>query len=263
MSTAVITGATAGIGLGFVRRLAADGSDLVLVARDARRLGALADELRAVHRVDVEVLPADLTTVDGMAAVEARLADPARPVDLLVNNAGFGLNVGFTDSDVADEQRLLDILVVAPMRLTHAVVPGMVDRSHGAVVNVGSVAAFIAGGTYSAAKSWITVFSESLARELHGSGVHVTCVAPGFTHTEFHDRAAMDMSGMREWMWLDVDAVVDGALAAARKGRPLVVPGAQYKVASTLARYLPRPLVRRASGVRPNERNRNRSRSEA
>ena len=263
MSTAVITGATAGIGLAFARRLAGEGLDLVLVARDESRLSSLAADLRGPGRIQVEVLAADLTEREGVDRVAARLADRAAPVDLLVNNAGFGLNEGFLDSDVADEQRLLDILVTAPMRLTHAALPGMVDRSQGAVVNVGSVAAWIAGGTYSAAKSWLTVFSESVDREVAGTGVHVTCVAPGFTHTEFHRRAEMDMQGLPEWMWLDVDAVVDAALRDVRRGRPLSVPGSQYKVLSTLARYLPRPVVRRASGSRPNERNRKRVRSGA
>lgn len=259
MTTALITGATAGIGLGFAEQLAREGHRLVLVARDETRLRTLAARLADAHRVEVETLPADLATREGVDRVAARIADATAPVGVLVNNAGFGLNTGFADSDVDDEQRLLDVLVTAPMRLAHAAVPGMVDRGEGAIVNVGSVAAWIAGGTYSAAKAWLTVFSESLARELDGTGVHVTCVAPGFTHTEFHQRAAMDMAGMPSWMWLDVDAVVAAALRDVRRGRAVSVPGAQYKVLSTAARYLPRPLVRRASGVRPNERNRKRS----
>lgn len=256
MTTALITGATAGIGLSFAKLLAAEGSDLVLVARDRERLDALASRLREQHGIAVEVLPADLTIRADSERVEARLADSGQPIDLLVNNAGFGLNAFFGESTIDDEQRLLDILVTAVMRLSHAAVPGMVQRGRGQIINVSSVAAWMYGGTYSAAKAWCTVFSESLHRELSGTGVTVAAVAPGFTHTEFHQRASMDMNGMREWMWLDSDAVASDALRAVRRGRPLAVPGTQYKVASALLQYLPRPIVRAASGSRPNERNR-------
>ena len=259
MTTALITGATAGIGLSFVEQLAAEGNNLVLVARDLTRLNELADRLRSIHSIDVEVISADLSIRAECEIVEARLADRGRPVDLLVNNAGFGINAAFIDSSIDDQQRMLDVLVVAVMRLCHAAAPGMVERGHGEIVNVSSVAAWIAAGTYSAAKAWCTVFSESLHRELGGTGVRVTAVAPGFTHTEFHQRADMDMSGMREWMWLSSDDVAAAALRDVRKGKPVSVPGMQYRTLSALAQYLPRPLVRAASGNRPNERNRRRA----
>lgn len=256
MTTALITGGTSGIGAEFARQLASMGHDLVLVARDAARLEEIAEQLRGRHRVDVEVLPADLSDRAQLATVEARLSDRARPVDLLVNNAGFGTNTLFLDSDLDAEQQQLDVLVTAVLRLTHAALPGMVARGTGGVINVSSIAGFIAGGTYSAAKSWVTVFSEAVDRQLHGTGVHVTAVCPGFTHTQFHQRAGMDVDHVPDWMWLDAPDVVRAALVDLRRGRPVSVPGAQYKALSTLARYLPRPVVRRASGVRGPDRDR-------
>lgn len=248
MSTALITGATSGIGLTFARTLARRGHDLVLVARDLERLELVASELRA-HRVEVEVISADLTERDQLAVVEDRLRE--RPVEILVNNAGFGVPQRFSDGDLAIEQQMLDVLVTAVMRLTHAALPGMIARGSGAVLNVSSVAGWITGGTYSASKAWVTVFSESLSLELAGTGVHVTAVCPGFTHTEFHQRASMEMDALPEWMWLDPQDVVDRALADVRKGRPVSVAGRQYKALSLAAQYLPRPLVRAIGARRP------------
>jgi len=243
----MITGATSGIGLAFARSLAGGGHDLVLSARDAQRLEQVATELRATARIDVEILAADLSDRAQCLAVEARLSDPSRPIEILINNAGFGINETFVDASIEDEQRLLDVLVTAVMRLTHAVVPGMLARGSGVVINVSSVAGWIPSGTYSAAKSWVTVFSESLSAELAGTGVHVTAVCPGYTHTEFHKRAEMNVSEIPQWMWLDVDEVVRRALADARRGHAISVPGRQYKVLSALARHAPRALVRRAT----------------
>jgi short-subunit dehydrogenase len=248
MSTALITGATSGIGLTFARTLARRGHDLILVARDRERLDQVAAELRG-HRVEVEVFPTDLTDRAQLAGVEERLR--SGPVEILVNNAGFGVPQRFASGDLDVEQQMLDVLVTAVMRLTHAALPGMVARGSGAVLNVSSVAGWITGGTYSASKAWVTVFSESLAVELAGTGVHVTAVCPGFTHTEFHQRASMEMEGVPEWMWLDPQEVVDRALSDVRKGRPVSVAGPQYKALSIAAQYLPRPLVRALGARRP------------
>ncbi|MEY2964723.1 MAG: hypothetical protein RLZZ228_536 [Actinomycetota bacterium] len=248
MSTALITGATSGIGLTFARTLARRGHDLVLVARDRERLELVASELRG-HRVEVEVISADLTERDQLAVVEQRLRE--RPVEILVNNAGFGVPQRFSAGDLEVEQQMLDVLVTAVMRLTHAALPGMIARGSGAVLNVSSVAGWITGGTYSASKAWVTVFSESLSLELAGTGVHMTAVCPGFTHTEFHQRASMEMDALPEWMWLDPQEVVDRALADVRKGRPVSVAGRQYKALSLAAQYLPRPLVRAIGARRP------------
>ena len=254
MTTALITGGTAGIGAEFARQLAARGDDLVLVARDGERLQQEADRLASTYRVQVEVLVADLTDREQLAVVEERLRDASRPIDLLVNNAGFGVNQLFVDGDLDAEQQMLDVLVTAVMRLSHAALPGMVGRGTGGVINVSSVASFIAGGTYSAAKAWVTVFSESVDRQLAGTGVTVTALCPGFTHTEFHQRAEMDVDHLPDWLWLDAPDVVRSALADFRRGKPISVPGAQYKALSTVARYLPRPIVRRVSGVRGPDR---------
>ena len=254
MTTALVTGATAGIGAEFTAQLAARGDDLVLVARDRERLEACAEDLRTRHRIAVEVIVADLTDREQVAIVEARLRDATRPVDLLVNNAGFGVNQLFVDGDLEAEQAMLDVLVTAVLRLTHAALPGMVARGTGGVINVSSVASFIAGGTYSAAKSWCTVFSESVDRQLAGTGVTVMALCPGFTHTEFHQRGGMDVSHLPDWMWLDAPDLVRDALADFRRGKPVSVPGAQYKAIRVLTSVLPRPLVRRASGVRGPDR---------
>jgi hypothetical protein len=243
MPTALVTGATAGIGHAFVRRLAADRHDLVLVARDRARLEALATELRAAYAVQVEVLAADLTDDAGSRAVEARLADGDRPVDVLVNNAGFTVGRRFLAGDVEDEELMLRVLVRAVLRLTRAAVPGMVDRRRGAVINVSSVAGFLPRGTYGAAKAWVTAFSQGLAVELTGTGVQVLALCPGFTHTEFHDRAGIDMRRTPGWLWLDADEVVDAAFDALGRGRTVCVPGRQYQALVAVARHAPPRLV--------------------
>jgi hypothetical protein len=216
----------------------------------------LADQLRGRHGVIVEVLAADLGTDAACQAVTARLTDSSRPIEILVNNAGFGVNQPFVGGDLAREEAMLDVLVRAVLRLTHAVLPGMVQRGTGSVINVSSVAGWLPMGTYSAAKSWVTVFSESLAAELSGTGVSVTAVCPGFTHTEFHDRAQMRADMYPEWMWLDAPTVARDGLAAALAGRSVNVPSHRYQAMSLVTRYLPRPIVRKAAALAPQTRRR-------
>ncbi len=248
MPTALVTGATAGIGLEFARQLAERGHDLVLVARDRQRLDAVAADLERRFGVTAEVLSADLGDRAAVAAVAARIADPARPVDLLVNNAGYGLKKGFLQNDVEVEEAAFDVLCRAVLVLSHAAGRAMKARGRGAIVNVSSVASFVAMGSYSAAKSWVTVFSEGLATELAGSGVRVMALCPGFTHTEFHQRAEMNMSKLPEALWLDADTLVRDALADLDRGRVVSVPGAAYKALVGALSVLPRGLARRASG---------------
>lgn len=248
MTTALITGPTSGIGAAFTRALAAKGLDLVLVSRDATRLGELAEDVHQRFGVSAEVLAADLADPVQRGLVEARLSDQRRPIGILVNNAGFGLNEAFTASSIEDEQRMLDVLVTATMRLTHAALPGMLDRGFGVVLNVSSVASWITSGTYAAAKAWVTVFSESMSRQLVGSGVRVTAVCPGYVRTEFHQRAGMDMSGIPDWMWLDADVVAAQALRDVAAHRPISVTGTQYRLLSAFLRQAPRWIVRMATG---------------
>lgn len=247
MSTALITGATAGLGRAFAEALAAEGHHLILVARTGDRLDALATELASEHGVASEVLLADLSRPESRGAVEHRLQDADAPVDILVNCAGFGINHRFIGGSLEDEQQMLDVLVTAPMRLSHAALPGMVKRGKGAILNVSSVASWTTSGTYSAAKAYLTTFTEGLAKELADTGVTATAVCPGLTHTEFHERADMDLSKVPEFMWLNADQVVDQALKDAKKGRTISVAGNQYRALSLAAQYLPRPVVRRFS----------------
>lgn len=245
--TALITGATAGIGAAFARRLAADGYDLVLVARDEARLHRWAGELTERTGVRTEVLAADLATAAGTALVADRLRTGEPPVDLLVNNAGISLHQPFVRSTPDEESKLLHVNVVAVMALTLAAINIMINRRHGAVINVSSVAGFGAvmpGSTYSASKAWVTNFSESVGLSVRPHGVRVMALCPGYTRTEFHDRAGIDMSGTPQWLWLDADDVVAEALRDLGRGRLVSVPDWRYKVAVFALRHAPAGLLR-------------------
>ncbi|MFC5178373.1 SDR family NAD(P)-dependent oxidoreductase [Nocardioides taihuensis] len=247
MSCALVTGPTAGIGHVFATRLAARGHDLVLVARDRERLEQVAKELRTTYGVEVEVLPADLADRAELARVEARLADRDRPVDLLVNNAGFGLKGRFLDNDVEAEQAMLDVLVTAVMRLSHAALGPMSERGSGGVINVSSVAAFLPRGSYSAAKAWVNSFSEWAANEYRSQGIRVMALCPGFTQTEFHER--MGVRRGSGFLWMDAEFLVDKALADFDKGRVYSIPGAQYKTIVALTRLVPSRLSQRLQSM--------------
>lgn len=255
MSTALITGATAGIGNAYAELLAKQGFDLVLVARDLPRLNQVAKRLSKTYKIKVETLKADLTKPAQLARVEKRVSNISKPIEVLVNNAGFGIKQSFIDTQIKKEQELLDVLVTAPLRLTHAVLPGMIKRNNGTIVNVSSVASWIAGGTYSAAKSYLTVFTEYLHTELKGTNVNISALCPGFTRTEFHQRGKMRMSGLPNFMWLTVDQVVAQSWKYAKAGKVICIPGWQYLILSTVARIAPRPLVRKLGmGVRRRQR---------
>lgn len=252
---ALITGATVGIGAAFAELLAKENHDLVIVARDLNRLNERADGWRSKFGIEVEVIQADLSRDEDIRRIELRLQNISRPVEVLVNNAGFGINKSFTSSDTAEEIALLDVLVTAPMRLMHAALPGMKQRNSGTIVNVSSVASWIAGGSYSAAKSYLTVLSESLHTELRNTNVVVHALCPGFTRTEFHQRGGMKMGGVPKWLWLTADDVVADAWKAAKVGKAISVPGGIYKAISFIARFGPRPFIRKTGmNVRARQR---------
>ena len=241
---ALITGATAGIGAEFARQLAAGGFDLVLVARDAARLEKRAAELRAEFGVTVEVLAADFVSRRDLATVETRVgASGARRVTMLVNNAGSGLPKPFDENPVDEEQRLLDLLVTAPMRLAHAALRQMLATGFGTIVNIASVAGFTPRGTYGASKAWMLSFSRWANLTYRRQGVAVTAVAPGFVHTEFHDRMQVSKDGVPEFLWLDAVTLVRLALRDVAKGRAVSIPTLRYKFVVLLSGLLPMRIV--------------------
>jgi short-subunit dehydrogenase len=248
-TTSLVTGPTAGIGLEIARQLAARGSDLVLVARSTARLEEVATQLTTEFGIRTEIIAADLADRDALALVEARLADASRPIDLLVNNAGFGLKGSFLDNSVEAEQAHLDVLVVAPMRLTHAALGPMVARGSGTVLNVSSVAGFLPRGTYSAAKSYVTKFSEWAHYEYRPQGVHVMALCPGFVRTEFHERMDVGRDSVPSALWLDAEEFVTAALADLDAGKAVSVPTLRYKAIVTGAKYVPTGLLQRLQSL--------------
>ena len=242
-SWALVTGATAGIGESFTRSLAENNYNIVLVARDLPRLQERARELEAKFAVETHIIQADLSTDAGCLSVEQYIAN--NQIDVLINNAGFGINKAFTMSALDAEQQLLDVLVRTPMRLMHVALPAMKQRNRGVIINVSSVASFIAGGTYSASKSYLTVLSESLHTELAGTNVKISALCPGFTRTEFHQRGRMSMKGLPGFMWLKSDDLVAKAWSDALKGEAISIPGWQYQVLIFIIQRLPRSIVRK------------------
>lgn len=240
---ALVTGATSGLGAEFAQQLAASGHDLVLVARDVARLQATAVRLGRDFGIHAEVLAADLLTDDGVTAVSDRLADRARPVALLVNNAGFGLVKPFEDTTAEQETDQLRILVGTPMQLMHAALPPMLERGSGRIINVASVAGFIPRGSYGAAKAWGISFGRSANLRYRPRGVTVTAVCPGFVHTEFHQRMGANMTRVPRWMWLNPDRVVREGLADNAAGKSVSIPSRRYKVLVALSRLVPDALA--------------------
>ena len=242
-SWALVTGATAGIGESFTRLLADNNYNIVLVARDLPRLEERARALEAQYKISTHLIQADLATDAGCAIVEKYIT--SNQIDVLINNAGFGLNKAFTMSELVAEQQMMDVLVRTPMRLMHSALPGMKERNKGIVINVSSVAGYIAGGSYSAAKSYLTVISESLNTELAATNVKVSALCPGFTRTEFHQRARMSMKGLPNFMWINSDDLVAQSWSDALKGKAVSIPGWQYQLLVFIIQSVPRSIVRK------------------
>jgi short-subunit dehydrogenase len=242
-SWALVTGATAGIGESFTRLLAENNYNIVLVARDLPRMQERARDLESKYKVSTHVIQADLATDAGCATVENYIA--SNQIDVLINNAGFGINKAFTMSALDAEQQMMDVLVRTPMRLMHVALPEMKERNKGVVINVSSVAGYIAGGSYSASKSYLTVLTESLHTELAGTNLKISALCPGFTRTEFHQRGRMSMKGLPNFMWLNSDKLVAKSWSDALKGEAVSIPGWQYQLLVFLIQSIPRSIVRK------------------
>ncbi|MBB4895178.1 hypothetical protein FHS39_004245 [Streptomyces olivoverticillatus] len=250
-ASALVTGASSGIGRSLAWRLAAQGADLTVVARRGELLEELAEDVRKRFRVRVEVLAADLTVAEELSTVAERLADPERPVELLVNNAGAGSRPPrpLVDQPLEYEEGKVALNVLAPLRLTHAALSAMVPRRHGGILNVSSIAGFLPqpqGATYAATKAFLTSLTETVHCEARGHGVHVTVLCPGFVRRG----AAAPVGGTRsvrlpEFVWLDREEVAREALEAVAAGKPVCVPGAGYRAVLAASRILPRSLSRR------------------
>lgn len=248
-STALVTGASSGIGLEIARRLAAQGDDLVLVARSAAKLETLAAELRAAHRVAVTVLAIDLSRPDGADRVAEAVRGAGLTIDTLVNNAGFGLFGKHVDTDLAAEQQMVDLNITTLTRLTKHFLPGMVKRGRGRVMNVASTAAFQPGpymAVYYATKAYVLSYSEALAEELRDTGVTVTALCPGPTASGFQDAADMHDSALVKGKKLPTSAQVAGyAVDAMNRGRRVAVHGTMNCLMAQSVRFTPRAVVTR------------------
>jgi hypothetical protein len=256
MTTALVTGASSGIGQEFARQLAAGGSNLVVVARDKVRLDLLAMELRRRYGVRVEVIGADLREPAGVEAVERRLSSTVAPVDLLVSNAGYATYGGFRELELDGELGQVELHVIATVRLAHAAVRAMADRAGGGIITVASTAAFQPApglAAYAATKAFVLSLSESLHREVRPYGITVTCVCPGYTHTELQRRAGVSMGHLPRAMWQTAPQVVRAALDGHARGRAVVVPGLLNKTLVLASRLAPRGLGAAIAGrvVRP------------
>lgn len=247
MGVALVTGGSSGIGREFAEALAARGDDLVLVARDAARLEESAAQLRARHGVQVETLVADLAVRAQVDVVCARLSDPERPVDTLVNNAGFGVHVRLLEADTSLQETAMDVMCTAVLILSAAAGRAMSARGHGTIINVSSASAWIATGNYSAIKRWVVSYTEALALELEGTGVRVSVVCPGWARTNFHERSGSKPPKLPGWVFVDPREVARTALRDAERGRLISIPTTRWKVALLVAQHGPAAIPRAVS----------------
>ena len=240
---AMVTGGTSGIGLAFARALATRGCDLLLVARNAERLATTAKELQRSHGVQVSTMVADLATDDGIEQVAQRLEDDDEPIQVLISNAGHGIHTPLTTGQIDKHDAALDVMVRSVLVLGGRAAYAMRRRGSGVIVNVGSVSGLLPLGGYSAIKAWVNTFSEAMALELHGTGVQVTGLVPGWVRTEFHERSGVATSSIPSWLWLDADRVVAECLGDVDKGKTTSTPSKRFKAIGFLARHLPAPVI--------------------
>ena len=247
MATALITGGTSGIGAAFARALAARGDDLVLVARNADRLSEMATELKERYAVSVDTIAADLAVREEVLGIAERLASPEQPIDFLVNNAGFAVQAKLTAADTTQHEHAIDVMIRAVLMLSAAAGRTMRERGVGTIINVSSTAGFVAMGAYSAIKAWVTSYTEGLANELHGTGVKIVALCPGWVRTEFHERANINVGWIPAFLWLDADQLVADCLADAAEGKVISIPSMRYKALTMICGQLPRRTLRAVS----------------
>ena len=246
---ALVTGASSGIGLAFAHVLAEHGHDLILTARRQDRLQSLADGLRTRYGVDAAVIADDLADRDAPRRLVEAMARECLVVDILVNNAGFGVPGSYASTTWAQQRDFLQVLVLAVAELSHRLLPGMIERRWGRIINVASLAGLlpaVAGHTlYAASKSFVISFSESLSLEVAHHGVNVTASCPGFTHTEFHDVTGTraQVTELPAFLWLDAGSVARDSYDAVMAGVPVYVPGRLNRSIASLARTMPRRVV--------------------
>jgi short-subunit dehydrogenase len=254
--TALITGASAGIGTALARVFASHGFGLVLTGRRADRLSALAEELRRIHAVEARAMPADLARPESCAELVGALDSDGIGIDALVNNAGYGVPGFYRETSWETQRDFIQVLVTAPCELAHRLLPGMMRRGYGRILNVASVAGLMPGSAshtlYGGAKAMLIKFSQALHSEQKGSGVFVSALCPGFTSSEFHDVNGTrgDMRRLPKFMWLSAERVAEEGYRAVMKNEPICIPGAQYRLISTFARLLPLKAAHRLGEAR-------------
>jgi short-subunit dehydrogenase len=254
MALALVTGGTAGIGHSFAVELASRGWDLVLVARDSARLEAVKEQIHTVYGREVETITADLAVRADVLHVAERLECTEHPVEMLVNNAGFGIHASLLDRDFSIQEKALDVMCLAVLILSGAAGRAMVARGHGSIINIGSSSGIITTGNYSAVKAWVNTYTEGLANELRGTGVKVTAVLPGWVRTEFHERAGINASKLPDVVWIDPDDLAKDALDDHAAGKVISVPTKRWHFAYWIGRHTPRPVIRWASRKLSNSR---------
>jgi short-subunit dehydrogenase len=240
---ALVTGSTSGIGKSFCELLAAEGYNLITVSRNIEQLNAVKDSLTSKFGIEILIEPADLSNPQEINRISKYILECDKNIEVIVNNAGFGINSSFLNSSLHDQSAMINCMVMAPMELTYAGGSRMKENSKGFIINVSSVAGYMAGSTYCSAKSWLNVFSESIHEDFQKYGINVHAICPGFTKTDFHNRCNQDVSGVPEYFWLDAEKVAEIAWKKVKKGKTMSIPAMHYKLLVAVHRFAPRAVV--------------------